>query len=58
MGSLKLYQNYFINFSNLFPGHKIPQTFIAHMSDVTTVHSDINKIKNKVFGVKLLRYLQ
>ena len=45
VGGLKLYQNYFIDFINPFPGHNIPQTFIAHTSDVTTVHDDIDKIK-------------
>ena len=55
MGGLKLYQNYFIDFINPFPGHNIPQTFIAHTPDVTTVHDDIDKIKMMCFGVKLLK---
>ena len=58
MGGLKLYQNYFIDFINPFPGPNIPQTFIASTSDVTTVHNDIDKIKMIFFGFKLLHYLQ
>ena len=56
MGSLKLYQNYFIDFINPFPGHNVPQTFIAHILYVTTIHDDIDKIKTFI-GVKLLHYL-
>jgi len=45
VGSLKVYQNYLIDFINPCPGHDIPQTFVAHTSDVTNVHDDIDKIK-------------
>jgi len=58
VGSLKLFQNYFIDFINLFPDHNLPQTFIPHTPDVTTVHNDIGKIKTMFFGVKLLHYLR
>jgi len=58
VASLKLDQKYFTDFINPFPGHKIPQTFIAHTSDVTTVHDDIDKIKAMFFAVKLLHYLR
>ena len=34
-----------MDFINPFPGHNIPQTFIAHTSDVATGHDDIDKIK-------------
>ena len=57
VGSLKLYQNYFIDIINPFPGHNIPQTFIAHRSDVSTVDNDIDKIKMIFFSFKLLHYL-
>ena len=52
--SLKLYQNYFIDFINPFLGNNISQTYIANTSDVTIVHADIDKIKTMFFGVKLL----
>ena len=42
---IKLYQTYFLDVINPFLGHNIPQTFIANTSDVTIVHSDIDKIK-------------
>jgi len=58
VGSLKLYQYYLIDFINSFPGHNIPQTFIAYTSGVTTGHDDINKIKTMFFGVNLLHYLR
>jgi len=35
-----------------FPGQNKPQTFIAHSSDVNTVHDDIDKIKTMTFGFK------
>jgi len=44
VGSLKLYQHYFIDFINQFPGHNITQTFIAHTSNVTTTYDDIDKM--------------
>ena len=42
--SLKLYQHYFIDFINPFPGYNIRQTFIIHTPDVTTGHDDIDKM--------------
>ena len=58
VGSLKLYQHYFINLINPFPVHNIPQTFTAHMSDVTNVHHYIDKTKNICFVVKMLHCLR
>ena len=53
----KLYQNHFVDFIDLYPGHNIPQACIAHTSDVTTVHDDTAKIKT-FFGVKPSYYLR
>jgi len=44
VGSIRLCQKYFIHFINPFPGCDIPQTFIAHTSDVTTIHDDIDNV--------------
>jgi len=55
MGSFELYRSYLTAFMNPFPGHNIPQTFISHTTDITTVHDYMDKINIKLvfFGIKL-----
>jgi len=57
VGSLKLYQHYFMDSINPFPGPNIPQTFTARTSAINIVHDDMDKIKTMFFGVKLLHYV-